>query len=409
MKLETITEGLQKLLEENNYNPQTIKAYQREWKKIQSFLIEEYGDTEFSMEKGIAFLEKQYQIVEMANSQTLTQSKVQRIRVIHMLEDYSLHRVITRRYTASKNQINLCDEFNEIHEGYVKHLNECDLSNSTVKHYSGTSKVFLDYLQQLHIEGLECISMETCSSFIKTMSEFGFKTVEQVVCGLRHFLRFLCKQKIIESNYAEQIHMPPISKTAKIPSVWSFDELKALLAVIDRNNPLGKRDYSMILLACVLGIRSIDIKNLRFSDFDWENNKLSFIQHKTKKPISLPLPKAVGWAVIDYIKNGRPSYFDTDRVFLQHMPPFREMGDDNHMSQIIKKYMHKAGIKRENKHSGFHSLRHSTASMLLEMETPLPVITNILGHTDSDVTAIYLKTDLMKLAECVLQPPEEEN
>ena len=72
MKLETITEGLQKLLEENNYNPQTIKAYQREWKKIQSFLIEEYGDTEFSMEKGIAFLEKQYQIVEMANSHTLT-------------------------------------------------------------------------------------------------------------------------------------------------------------------------------------------------------------------------------------------------------------------------------------------------------------------------------------------------
>ena len=305
--------------------------------------------------------------------------------------------------------INLCDEFNEIHEGYVKHLNECDLSNSTVKHYSGTSKVFLDYLQQLHIEGLECISMETCSSFIKTMSEFGFKTVEQVVCGLRHFLRFLCKQKIIESNYAEQIHMPPISKTAKIPSVWSFDELKALLAVIDRNNPLGKRDYSMILLACVLGIRSLDIKKLRFSDFDWKNKKLSFIQHKTKKPISLPLPDAVGWAVIDYIKNGRPAYFDTDRVFIQHMPPFREMGDDNHLSQILKKYMQKAGIKRENKHSGFHSLRHSAASMLLEMETPLPVITNILGHTDSDVTAIYLKTDLMKLAECVLQPPEEEN
>ena len=66
------------------------------------------------------------------------------------------------------------------------------------------------------------------------------------------------------------------------------------------------------------------------------------------------------------------------------------------------------GIKRENKHSGFHSLRHSTASMLLEMETPLPVITNILGHTDPDKTAIYLKTDLMKLAECVLQPPGEE-
>ncbi|MFR3403384.1 MAG: hypothetical protein ACLTUL_14615 [Blautia faecis] len=42
--------------------------------------------------------------------------------------------------------------------------------------------------------------------------------------------------------------------------------------------------------------------------------------------------------------------------------------------------------------------------MLLEMETPLPVITDILGHSNSDVTAVYLKTDLQKLAECVLSP-----
>jgi site-specific recombinase XerD len=40
--------------------------------------------------------------------------------------------------------------------------------------------------------------------------------------------------------------------------------------------------------------------------------------------------------------------------------------------------------------------------MLLEMETPLPVITNILGHSDSNITAVYLKTDLQKLKQCVL-------
>lgn len=44
--------------------------------------------------------------------------------------------------------------------------------------------------------------------------------------------------------------------------------------------------------------------------------------------------------------------------------------------------------------------------MLLEMETPLPVITDILGHSDSDVTAVYLKADLQKLAECVLSPED---
>jgi integrase len=70
---------------------------------------------------------------------------------------------------------------------------------------------------------------------------------------------------------------------------------------------------------------------------------------------------------------------------------------------MIQRYLRKAGIdKRSKKHSGFHSLRHSVGSMLLEMETPLPVITNILGHSDSNITAVYLKTDLQKLKQCVL-------
>ena len=51
---------------------------------------------------------------------------------------------------------------------------------------------------------------------------------------------------------------------------------------------------------------------------------------------------------------------------------------------------------------GFHSLRHSAASMLLENNVQLPVITSILGHSSVDITSIYLKTDLEKLKECVL-------
>jgi site-specific recombinase XerD len=42
--------------------------------------------------------------------------------------------------------------------------------------------------------------------------------------------------------------------------------------------------------------------------------------------------------------------------------------------------------------------------MLVEMNTSLPVITNILGHTNSNTTAIYLKTDIEELAQCVLSP-----
>ena len=87
------------------------------------------------------------------------------------------------------------------------------------------------------------------------------------------------------------------------------------------------------------------------------------------------------------------------------MPPFDPVGNENHMQQQITRYMRKAGIdQRSKKRSGFHSLRYSAGSLLLEMETPLPVITDILGYSDSNVTSVYLKTDLQKLAECILSP-----
>ena len=263
----------------------------------------------------------------------------------------------------------------------------------------------MDYLQQRKIGTTENITMDVCNSYLKTLAGYSFKTIEQNVCGIRHFLRFIYSIGILSADYAEKIHMPAVSKSAKIPSAWKLDELKAMLSVIDRNSPIGKRDYAMILLACVLGLRIGDIKNLRFQNFNWEDKKLSLIQHKTHKPLTLPIPDAVGWAVIDYIKNGRPQYYESDQVFLKHMPPFDPIGNENHMHQQLVRYMRKAGIdQRTKKHSGFHSLRHSAGSMLLEMETPLPVITDILGHSNSDVTAVYLKTDLQKLAECVLSP-----
>ena len=408
MTLEEITNGLRKLLLDNNYNPTTIKFYEREWSKIHSYLIKTYGNTLFDMDRGLAFLENQYSFQTKYNDGTLSQQRVQLLRVVHMLEDYRLHQVLTRRYYASKHPIKLNTQFSDLHDKYTEKLAGAEISKSTIEHYTTISLEFMDYLSQKNIVSSLDISLDTCNGYIKTFAGYSFKTIEQKIRGLRHFLRLLYEIKYISLDVASEIHMPAISKKSKIPSVWSVDNLKKMLKAIDRNSPIGKRDYAMILLACVLGLRVSDIKNLNFGNFDWENKQLSLVQHKTHKPLTLPLPDAVGWAVIDYIKNGRPKYFESDVVFLKHMPPFDPISDNDHLEQRIVLYMNKAGIRRdENKHSGFHSLRHSAGSMLLDMGTPLPVITTILGHSDIDVTGIYLKTDLKKLAECVLTPEDD--
>ena len=181
--------------------------------------------------------------------------------------------------------------------------------------------------------------------------------------------------------------------------------MEALIGAIDRGNPKGKRDYAIILLACMLGLRVTDIKKLSFDCFRWETKTLSFIQSKTRETITLPIPAEVGWAVIDYLKYGRPKV-DSPILFIRHLAPFLPFAQGDHLHQIIQSYMRIAHLPTSKKHRGMHSLRHTMASKMLEHDTPLAVISDILGHTDTGSTAVYLKVDVKKLKQCCLDAPE---
>ena len=71
--------------------------------------------------------------------------------------------------------------------------------------------------------------------------------------------------------------------------------------------------------------------------------------------------------------------------------------------------MVQAHIPTLKKKRGMHSLRHTMASMLLEKDTPLVIISDILGHIDTDSTAVYLKVDIKKLKECALSFGETDH
>ena len=129
MNLEMITEGLKQLLQENNYSSATIRFYESEWNKILCFLTEEYGNTEYDMERGLKYLEKQYGFITKYNDGTLSQQRVQLLRVVHMLEDYRLHQVLTRRYHASKNPITLNAYYSNLYTDYSDFLDSTELSS----------------------------------------------------------------------------------------------------------------------------------------------------------------------------------------------------------------------------------------------------------------------------------------
>lgn len=70
-----------------------------------------------------------------------------------------------------------------------------------------------------------------------------------------------------------------------------------------------------------LGIRVSDIRNMQFSNLKWDIGCIEFKQTKTGDVVSLPLLEDVGWAIIDYLKHGRP-ISDSQNIFIRHIAPF---------------------------------------------------------------------------------------
>lgn len=397
---------LEQELSRLGYSKGALNFYRNRWKKLLDF-AKTQKQIYHSEKLGLDFLEANYQILEKDFDRVLCQKDTQEIRVIRMIGDFQLHNTILRRYYKHK-QLLTDPYYIELSNKFRVHCISKDYSDVTVDHYTKQSERFMDYLISQGITRCEDINQILINNYIKTLARYTYKTIEQIICSIRAFLRFLLLNDILKDDLASKTPMIHVRKQTRIPSVWTRDELAKLIEAIDRGNPKGKRDYAIILLACCLGLRCSDIKNLTFGNFHWEEKKLVFIQSKTRILLTLPLPNEVGWAVIDYLKYGRPE-IDNPFVFLRLTAPFGAFTKGNHLSGMIKTYMRIAHLPTLKQRRGMHSLRHTAASFLLECDTPLSVISDILGHLDTDSTAIYLKVNTKQLRECPLEIMEDFN
>lgn len=384
-----------------------MNFYKTQWKKLLEF-GKERDEIYYSEKLGVDFIEQKFNILQKNFEGRLKRTEVQKLRVIRMLGDFQLHGSVLRRYYKHKEILH-SQHFIEVISNFKQYCIEKEYSTVTIGHYTKQSTKFLDYIDSHGLTSCNEINLTLINNYIKTLAGYAYKTVELQLCSLRSFFKYLHLNNMNNADYSLKIPMVQSRKQTRIPSVWPVDDLKKLISAIDRGSPMGKRDYAMILLACRLGLRVTDIKNLAFDNFHWDNNQLVFVQSKTRTPISLPLVQDVGWAVIDYLKYGRPKVV-TSCVFVRHLAPFLPFSEDDHLHQIIVKYMKLAHIPISSKRKvGMHSLRHTLASLLLENNTPLPTISDILGHVDTESTAVYLKVDIKKLKECPLNIKEGIN
>lgn len=288
---------------------------------------------------------------------------------------------------------------------YLDHcMNELVLAEKTIEN----KRLYLyHFCRFMNANGLKCeeLSVEETERFFASMN-YSLASRHNAARNIKLFLQFVyndgkslkdCSVFILPDNY---------KKNCKLPTTYEEDEIKKLIASVERASPIGKRDYLILLLAAEYGWRAKDITRFSFDNIDWDRNVIHFVQHKTGVPIEFPLLATVGNAIIDYLKHARP---DTDApeliVSMENANKGKPLSSPT-IHSIVTKYMKRAGIKNwQNKKHGPHAMRHSLATNLLKKNVAMPIISTVMGHQRTETTSIYISVDYDKLKQCALPMP----
>jgi len=240
-------------------------------------------------------------------------------------------------------------------------------------------------------------------NFIKSLDPNKRAFIHDTLTDLRGFFKYLYEAKIILVDISSFIPKDNYESQSKLPSYYSEEEIDRLLNTIDRGTAVGKRDYSILLIAALLGLRVSDIARLKFENLHWENSTIVIRQYKTGKDIKLPLLPSIGNAILDYIQYGRPDS-NEKYIFLLAISPFIPISARSIATMANRRFID-SNINIGNRRHGAHTLRHSLVKELLKNKQTLPVITEVLGHKNTESTRHYIRIDTESLRQCSLDVP----
>jgi integrase/recombinase XerD len=221
------------------------------------------------------------------------------------------------------------------------------------------------------------------------------RSLGSTCAALRAFLRYLFREETIRHDLSAVVDGPRTYRLSQIPRAISVADVERTLSTVERRSMVGRRDYAMLMLLVVYGLRAREVAALTLDDFDWRSGVLHVRWRKAGHAGAYPLTPEVGEAVLDYLRRGRPETTDR-RVFFRISAP-RAPITHAVVSRRAKFYLCKAGI--EVSRPGSHTLRHSCAQRLVDAEFSLKMIGDFLGHRHASSTRIYSKVAIEALRE----------
>lgn len=237
------------------------------------------------------------------------------------------------------------------------------------------------------------LGTEELASFTSDLKDGGLdaSSLRIALVHLKIFCRFLQVRQVLEADPAEPL-LPP-KTSARLPETLNAPAVADLLAAIDPEKRLGKRDLAMLELFYASGLRLSEICSARLETLDLDDQFLR-VTGKGNKTRLVPIGARALEALRRYLSQERPTLVKrktSSHLFLSvrggPLSPER-------VRQIVKERAKQAGLK-QNIYP--HLLRHSFATHLLENGADLRVIQELLGHADIATTQIYTHVDQKRL------------
>lgn len=276
-------------------------------------------------------------------------------------------------------------------------LVERGLSKNTLEAYGHDLRLWSQYVQGKKSKEVTLSQMEPDGilNFLIWRKAMGVdsRTLARNLVALRNFFKFCYREKIISSDFTQNIDLPKIHR--KLPRVLNTLEIKRLLEAPSKEDPAGLRDQTMLELLYATGLRVSELVNLELNNVNAQGGYL-LAYGKGSKERLVPVGQAALKALRDYLEQGRPKLAKertSPHIFLnkQGKKLTRQA-----FWMSLKKYGLKKGIKVNLTP---HVIRHSFATHLLEGGADLRSVQVMLGHADISTTQIYTHVSRKRLIE----------
>lgn len=385
-------------LESIDMMPRTIYNYKIVLRKVQRFAAER-GESIYSEELINDFIR------ENGFQERRSDPGHMYYRTCRMLHDLAKGSIPSHSYARHSTIISLSAIWSSTIEEYRKSLISKQQSSITVKTKLERLKDFFQFLVDAGVSSPAELNPTVVIDFIHHASQ-TFKPIYKynLLQSLKDFLSFLYSSSCTIDDYAILLSSLPDPGKSKLPTTYSSEEIRTILDTIDRNTLMGKRDFAIIQLIAQTGMRAIDVANLKLEDICPASCEIRFLQHKTNKRLQLPLTDGLSVSLYDYLSS-RVDYQCPCLFIRVTNARTAQPVTSNCISAVVKKYVRLSGVYSPGRKAGAHSLRHSLAVSLTDSGIPFPIVSEVLGHSSTEVTREYTGISLSLLRILALEVP----